>query len=60
VRGQLVYEPDISQVQFPFPQRLARGGLRSLVIARRCWWKSKVFGVLIAARRGARFRQWRM
>ena len=34
VRGQLVYEPDIAQRRaFPFPQRLARGGLRSLVVA---------------------------
>jgi hypothetical protein len=48
--GQLVYEPDISQAQFPFPQRLARGGLRSLVIAP-LLVESKVFGVLVAARR---------
>jgi signal transduction histidine kinase/ActR/RegA family two-component response regulator len=53
VRGQLVYEPDISQAQFPFPQRLARGGLRSLVIAP-LLVESKVFGVLIAARRQPR------
>ncbi len=33
VQGHLVYEPDISRVKFPFPERLARGGLRSLVIA---------------------------
>ena len=49
VRGQLVYEPDISMVQFPFPQRLARGGLRSLVAAP-LLVESNVFGVLIAAR----------
>src|SRR6185437_3179587 len=30
VRGRLVYEPDIREVPFPFPQRLARGGLCSL------------------------------
>jgi signal transduction histidine kinase/CheY-like chemotaxis protein len=48
--GQLVYEPDISQAQFPFPQRLARGGLCSLVIAP-LLVESKVFGVLVAARR---------
>jgi signal transduction histidine kinase/ActR/RegA family two-component response regulator len=52
VRGQLVYEPDISQVKFPFPQRLAGGGLRSLVAAP-LLVESQVFGVLIAARRQA-------
>ena len=50
VRGELVYEPDIEPVQFPFPQRLARGGLRALVAAP-LQIESKVFGVLIAARR---------
>jgi PAS domain S-box-containing protein len=53
VGGQLVYEPDITQVQFPFPQRLARGGLRALVIAP-LLVESQVFGVLVAARREAR------
>ena len=50
VRGRLVYEPDVSQVPFPFPQRLTRGGLRALVAAP-LLVESKVFGVLIAARR---------
>jgi len=50
VRGQLVYEPDISQVDYPFPQRLSRGGVKSLVMAP-LLVESKVFGVLIAARR---------
>lgn len=50
VRGQLVYEQDVSQIQFPFPQRLARGGLRSLVAAP-LLFESKVFGILVAARR---------
>jgi signal transduction histidine kinase/ActR/RegA family two-component response regulator/PAS domain-containing protein len=50
VAGQLVYEDDISQVQFPFPQRLAAGGLRSLVAAP-LQIESQVFGVLVAARR---------
>jgi len=50
VRGNLVYEPDIADSQFPFPQRLARGGLRSLVAAP-LLVESQVFGVLIAARR---------
>jgi PAS domain S-box-containing protein len=52
LRGQLVYEPDIDQVKFPFPQRLARGGLRSFV-AVPMLVESEVFGVLIAARRAA-------
>jgi PAS domain S-box-containing protein len=50
VRGQLSYEPDILEVRFPFAQRLARGGLRALVAAP-LLVESKVFGVLIAARR---------
>ncbi|HEU5124664.1 MAG TPA: CHASE sensor domain-containing protein [Verrucomicrobiae bacterium] len=50
VRGNLVYEPDIVDSQFPFPQRLARGGLRALVAAP-LLVESQVFGVLIAARR---------
>ncbi|MGE0680218.1 MAG: PAS domain S-box protein [Candidatus Binatia bacterium] len=50
VRGQLVYEPDISQIQFPFPQRLLRGGLHALVVVP-LLVESKVFGVLVAARR---------
>lgn len=33
VKGQLVYEPDISGNEYPFPHRLARGGLCSLVLA---------------------------
>jgi signal transduction histidine kinase/CheY-like chemotaxis protein/PAS domain-containing protein len=52
VQGQLVYEPDIGNVEFPFPQRLARGGLRSLVMAP-LRAESRVFGVLVAARREA-------
>ena len=49
VRGKLVYEPDIEGVDFPFPQRLASGGLRSLVAAP-LLIESRVFGVLISAR----------
>jgi PAS domain S-box-containing protein len=52
VRGQLVYEPDISEVPFPFAQRLKRGGLCSLVAAP-LLVESKVFGVLLSARRQA-------
>jgi signal transduction histidine kinase/ActR/RegA family two-component response regulator len=50
VRGQLMYEPDVSQAQFPFPQRLARGGLQALVVAP-LMVERQVFGVLLAARR---------
>jgi signal transduction histidine kinase/CheY-like chemotaxis protein len=50
VRGQLVYEPDLIQVQFPFPERLARGGLRSLVIAP-LLTEGRVFGIVVVARR---------
>jgi signal transduction histidine kinase/CheY-like chemotaxis protein len=52
VLGRLVYEPDISGSKFPFPQRLARSGLCSLVAAP-LLVESKVFGVLITARRQA-------
>jgi len=52
VQGRLVYEPDITQVAFPFPRRLARGALRSMVAAP-LLVESKVFGVLIAARQQA-------
>jgi signal transduction histidine kinase/ActR/RegA family two-component response regulator len=50
VLGHLVYEPDISQAEFPFVQRLAQGGLHSLVAAPLVVEK-QVFGILIAARR---------
>jgi NO-binding membrane sensor protein with MHYT domain/signal transduction histidine kinase/CheY-like chemotaxis protein len=50
VRGELVYEPDIQAAQFPFPQRLAGGGLRSLVVAP-LQSENQVFGILVAARR---------
>jgi PAS domain S-box-containing protein len=49
LRGQLVYEPDVSAVAFPFARRLAAGGLRSLVAAPLVV-ESKVMGVLLAAR----------
>jgi PAS domain S-box-containing protein len=52
VQGHLVYEPDIGAVRFPFPERLARGGLGSLVMAP-LKSESRVFGVLVAARREA-------
>ncbi len=49
VKGQLVYEPDISGNEYPFPHRLARGGLCSLVLAP-LQAESVVFGVLAVAR----------
>jgi PAS domain S-box-containing protein len=52
VRGQLVYEPDTRDVKMPFPQKLAAAGLHSLVAAP-LLVESKVFGVLVAARREA-------
>ena len=50
VGGRLVYESDLGRSDFPFPQRLARGGLCSFVAAP-VMVESQVFGVLIAARR---------
>jgi PAS domain S-box-containing protein len=49
VGGQLVYEPDTRDVKMPFPQKMAAGGLHSLVVAP-LLVESKVFGVLVAAR----------
>ena len=49
IAGQLVYEPDVKEVSFPFPQRLAAVGLRSLVISPLIV-ESQVFGVLVSAR----------
>jgi signal transduction histidine kinase/ActR/RegA family two-component response regulator len=52
MQGQLSYEPDLLEVRLPFPQRLARSGLRALVAAP-LLVENKLFGVLIAARREA-------
>jgi PAS domain S-box-containing protein len=49
VRGELVYEPDVREIQSPFPQRLARGELRALVLAPLVV-ESEVFGIMIVAR----------
>jgi signal transduction histidine kinase/PAS domain-containing protein len=49
VGGQLVHEPDVTASRFPFPERLARAGLRSFVAAPLSF-ENRVFGVLIAAR----------
>jgi PAS domain S-box-containing protein len=50
VHGQLVYESDARRSEFSLPQRLARVGLFSLVIAPLIVERS-MFGVMIAARR---------
>lgn len=50
VHGELVYEPDISKVDFPFPRRLADAGLRSLVLSP-LMIEDEVFGALVIARR---------
>jgi signal transduction histidine kinase/ActR/RegA family two-component response regulator/HAMP domain-containing protein len=52
VSGQLVYEPNVAEVSFPFPQRFARAGLRSLVLAP-LLVENRVFGVLVVARAAA-------
>ena len=49
VKGDLVYEPDISAVDFPFPKRLAHQGLRSLVLVP-LPVEGEVAGLLIVAR----------
>ncbi len=53
VQGHLVYEPDVSELSFPFPQCLAQAGLRAVVSAP-LQVETHVFGVLIAARRQPR------
>jgi PAS domain S-box-containing protein len=52
LKGELVYEPDISGLDLPFPRRFAAQGLRSLVVAP-LLLESKVFGTLVVARREA-------
>jgi PAS domain S-box-containing protein len=49
LQGGLVYEPNLNQANYPFPQRLARGGLRALVLSP-LLFESQPFGILIAAR----------
>jgi signal transduction histidine kinase/ActR/RegA family two-component response regulator len=49
VRGELVYEPELCEVDFPFPQRLLKAGLRCAVAAP-LQVENQVFGILIAAR----------
>ena len=52
IAGELVYEPDTVAVPFPFAQRFARCGLRSMVFAP-LLLETRVFGVLLVARRAA-------
>jgi signal transduction histidine kinase/CheY-like chemotaxis protein len=53
VAGEQVYEPDVQDVKYPFPQRLASGGLRSLVMVP-MREQGEVFAVLVVARREPR------
>ncbi|HUB68460.1 MAG TPA: ATP-binding protein [Candidatus Methylacidiphilales bacterium] len=50
ISGELIFEPDMTKFDFPFFQRLARDGLRALVMSP-LLVESSVFGILIAARR---------
>ena len=50
MEGKLIYEPDISRAQSSFSQRLARGGLHSLV-ATPFLVEGQVSGILVVARR---------
>jgi PAS domain S-box-containing protein len=50
LEGILVYEPDNSRAAMRFPQRLARGGLRSLVLGP-LLFEEQLFGLLVVARR---------
>lgn len=50
--GRLVYEADTGALDFPFPRRLAEGGLKSVVMAP-LQSDNKVAGMLVAARREA-------
>jgi signal transduction histidine kinase/ActR/RegA family two-component response regulator len=52
LQGSLIHEPDVRAVDSPFPRRFAAAGFNSLVLAPLAL-ESSVFGVLVAARRGA-------
>lgn len=49
LNGELVYEPDLARLAFPFPERLVHAGLNSMVLAP-LRSESNVFGLLVAAR----------
>jgi PAS domain S-box-containing protein len=51
--GQMIYEPEVSEMDYPFPRRLASVGLHSLIIAPMPV-EGRVVGFLIVARRAAR------
>jgi PAS domain S-box-containing protein len=53
VSGVLVYEPEVTTSDQPFPQRLAKAGLKAFVAAP-LWVESQCFGVLLVARKAAR------
>jgi signal transduction histidine kinase/PAS domain-containing protein/ActR/RegA family two-component response regulator len=53
VGGQLVYEQDVTLLDFPLSKRIAQGGLHSFVAAP-LLVANEVFGVLIAARKQPR------
>ena len=48
--GDLVYEPDASEIPLPFMRRMAAAGLRSVVLAP-LMFESEVYGVLVSVRR---------
>jgi signal transduction histidine kinase len=50
IAGELAYEPDSSDIPFPFSQRFATNGLRSVVFAP-LMFEGVVYGVLACARR---------
>jgi PAS domain S-box-containing protein len=50
VRGELVYEPNLNEIDAPFPRRLVGGGLHSLLAAP-LQVETMVVGVVLAARR---------
>ena len=52
MRGELVYEPDISQTRSPLAAQLLQGGLEAVVISPLSV-DGRVFGVLVAARASA-------
>ncbi|HVW20605.1 MAG TPA: ATP-binding protein [Opitutaceae bacterium] len=49
LQGRLVYDAELRGLDFPFPRRLAAGGLRAMVAAP-LLVESKVFGIFFAAR----------
>jgi PAS domain S-box-containing protein len=50
IHGELVYEPDIESARFPFPARLATGGLRAFIAAP-LMVENEVLGVMIVAKK---------